>query len=176
MLPAALLALGAVSACTSTSSVTPTASAPAKSRVIIEQPWVRGTEGSQDASMSAAYFTVTNPGSSDVWVAGGQSPVAGMVQVHEMATVDGKMGMREAKDGIRVPAGGHEHFAPGGPHLMLMQLTKPLNVGDEVAVTVRFSDGSTQAVVAPVKKFTEEGDQYHTHASETPTPPAPSQS
>lgn len=168
LLPVAALVALSATACSSATPAAPAASAPAKAALTIEKPWVRGTEGAKDTTMTAAFMSIANPGDQDVRVVGAESPVAGMVQVHEMATVDGKMVMREAKDGVRVPAGGHEHLAPGGPHIMLMQLKQPLKVGDEVTVTVRFSDGTQQVVKAPVKKFTEEGDQYHTHEPATP--------
>ena len=49
---------------------------------------------------------------------------------------------------------------------MLMMLKKELPIGDEVTCTLKFSDGVTKEVKAPVKEFTEEEDHYH-----TPMPP-----
>ncbi|WP_460770816.1 copper chaperone PCu(A)C [Mariniluteicoccus flavus] len=176
--PRLLLALGLaalpLAACSNSTSAAPgataSASAPAQAAIIVEKPWVRSTEGSKDTSMTAAFMNLTNPGDKDISVTRAESAVAGRVEVHEMVTVDGKMVMREAKNGVVVKAGKHEHLAPGGPHIMLMQLKQPLKVGEEVTVTVHFSDGSQQVLKAPVKKFTEEQDTYHTHEASTPTP------
>jgi copper(I)-binding protein len=92
---------------------------------------------------------------------GAECADAGMVQVHEMVMQDGKMVMQEAKGGAVVPAGSHLHLAPGGYHVMLMMLKKPFAVGDQVALTLHFSDGRSLAVTAPVKEFVEEEDHYH---------------
>lgn len=136
-------------------------------RLSVESPWVRTTTGARDTTMTAAFLTVVNPGDSDVRLVGADCADAGMVQVHEMVTSGDSMVMQEAKDGLVVPAGSHLHLTPGGPHIMLMQLEKGFAVGDQVALTLRFSDGSTLAVTAPVKEFVEEEDHYH---SPSPTP------
>ena len=82
--------------------------------------------------------------------------------------VDGQMVMKKSEDGIVVPAGKHEHLAPGGPHIMLMGLTRELPAGsEELACTLTFDDGQTIDILAPVKEFTEEQDTYHTHAPGT---------
>lgn len=129
--------------------------------VTIEDPWVRATSGTEDPTMTAAYLVVDNETEEDVTLEGASSPAAGTVQLHEMAEVDGSMVMREAPDGIVVHAHGGQLLQPGGYHLMLMDLARDLAPGDEVELTLRFSDGSTHEVTAPVKAFTEEGGHYH---------------
>ncbi|MCA0296424.1 MAG: copper chaperone PCu(A)C [Actinobacteria bacterium] len=138
-------------------------------RLSVEGPWVRTTTGARDATMTAAFLTIVNPGDADVRLVGADCADAAMVQVHEMVMADDKMVMQEAKDGLFVPAGSHLHLTPGGPHIMLMQLRTGFAVGDQVALTLRFSDGSTLAVTAPVKEFVEEEDHYHS-PSPTPSP------
>lgn len=117
--------------------------------------------------MTAAFMSLTNPGNADIKLTSATSPAAGMVQLHEMAMKDGKMVMQEKAGGINVPAGSHAHLAPSGDHVMLMQLTKALKPGDEVPVTLKFSDGTSHDLTVPVKAFTEEEEHYH--PSETPT-------
>lgn len=135
--------------------------APEQPKLSVESPWVRTTTGAKDATMTAAFMTIVNPGDADVRLVGAECADAGMVQVHEMVMQDGKMVMQEAKGGAVVPAGSHLHLAPGGYHVMLMMLKKPFLVGDQVALTLRFSDGRSLAVTAPVKEFVEEEDHYH---------------
>lgn len=147
-----------------TSGVTPTPAA--EGQVIVEKPWVRSTEGATDTAMSAAFADLSNPGDADVNLIGAESEVAGMVQLHVMETVDGKMVMKQT-DKVTIPAGRHEHLAPGGPHIMLMDLRAQLVVGEEVPITLTFDNGQKTRITAQVRKFTEEGDQYHTH----PAPP-----
>lgn len=151
----ALLSLLALVGC----STTPAATAPG---VIIENPWVRTTDGAKDMTMTALFASISNPGSTDITLTSADcSEVAGMTQIHEMVMVDGKMVMQEAKGGAVVPKESHLHLKPGGFHVMLMKLKKALPVGTEVSCTLSFSNGETKSVKAPVKVFTEEEDHYH---------------
>jgi copper(I)-binding protein len=54
--------------------------------------------------MTAAFMSLTNPGTAEIKLTSATSPVAEMVQLHEMATKDGKMVMQENAGGIVVPA------------------------------------------------------------------------
>lgn len=169
-LAAALLALGlagALAGCGTESDdpvadPTQSAATDAPSAVLtVQDPWVRATTGTEDPSMSAAFMTLTNDGESDLTVTGASSPVAGMVQLHEMAMVEGEMVMREVEDGIVLEPGVGQLLQPGGMHVMLMELTDELAPGDEVEFTLELSDGSEVEVTAPVKEFTEEEGHYH---------------
>ena len=123
------------------------APAPSAASMLVESPWVRTTTGAKDKSMTAAFLTIVNPGTADVRLTSAECADAGMVQIHEMVTVEGKMVMQEAKDGAVVPAGSHLHLVPGGYHIMLMNLTKEFAVGDQIALTLHF-DGGLPAVTA----------------------------
>ncbi|WP_232828063.1 copper chaperone PCu(A)C [Kribbella monticola] len=138
--------------------------------VLVEDAWVRATAGAKDTSMTAAFMSLTNPGSADVKLTSATSPVAGIVQLHEMAMKDGKMVMQEKAGGITVPAGSHAHLAPSGDHVMLMGLKQALRPGDEVPLTLKFSDGSSHDLTVPVKAFTEEEEHYHPTPTPTSTP------
>jgi copper(I)-binding protein len=173
-LTAATAAVVALAACATETprarpTATPTPSAAAvPAKVIVEDAWVRATTGTKDRSMTAAFMTLTNPGEKAVVLTSATSPVAGMVHLHEMAKAGGRTVMREKAGGISVAAGSHQHLRPGGLHVMLMDLKRPLKAGDEVAVTLAFSDGTKQALTVPVKKFTEEEEHYHPSPSKTP--------
>ncbi|MGC4941221.1 copper chaperone PCu(A)C [Kribbella sp. DT2] len=136
--------------------------------VLVEDAWVRTTAGAKDTTMTAAFMSLTNPGGAEIKLTSATSPVAGTVQLHEMTMKDGAMVMQEKAGGIAVPAGSHAHLAPSGDHVMLMDLKQPLKPGDEVPLTLKFSDGTTHDLTLPVKNFTEEEEHYH--PSETPTP------
>ncbi len=135
--------------------------------VLVEDAWMRATVGTKDTSMTAAFMSLTNPGSADIKLTSATSPVAGTVQLHEMAMKDGKMVMQEKTGRIIVPAGSHTHLSPGGDHVMLMGLKQALKPGDEVPVTLAFADGTSHDLNVPVKAFTEEEEHYH--PSETPS-------
>lgn len=167
---AAVLALG-LSGCSDDRETTatdhtgqePGTDAPAKaSAVSISEPWARGTVGSDDPSMSAAFMLIDNNGDEDVVLQSVASTVAERTELHEMAMVDGDMVMRRVEgDGITIEAGGDMLLQPGGYHVMLMDLTEELVPGTEIELTLSFSDGSTQTITVPVKEFTEEEGHYH---------------
>lgn len=140
----------------------PAAEAPG---VLAADPWVRTTDGAEMPEMTAVFVSLTNPTKDDrVLKSADCGDVAASTELHVMEKVDGQMVMKKSEDGIVVPAGKHEHLAPGGPHIMLMGLTRELPAGsEELACTLTFDDGQTIDILAPVKEFTEEQDTYHTH-------------
>lgn len=129
--------------------------------ITIADPWVRATKGSEDPSMTGAFMVLENPRSEDVTLVRVTSPIADMVQLHEMAMIDGEMAMQEVTGGLVIPAGADLELKPGSFHVMLMGLTGRLSAGDEVNLTLEFSDGSTEEFLVPVKAFTEEEGHYH---------------
>lgn len=136
--------------------------------VLIEDAWVRATVGAKDPSMTAAFMSLTNPGNADIKLTSATSPVAGMVELHGMASKDGKLVMQKKAGGVNVPAGSHAHLSPGGDHIMLMNLEQALKPGDELPLTLKFSDHTTRDLTLPVKTFTEEEEHYH--PTQTPSP------
>jgi len=122
-------------------------------QVAVSDPWVRATVASQKAS--GAFMTLTAP--RDTRLVAASSPVAGVVEIHEMAMRDNVMRMR-AIDALALPAGKAVKLEPGGYHVMLMQLKGPLNAGDTVALELVF-EGTDKAretvqVQAPVRALT----------------------
>ncbi len=114
-----------------------------------EQPWARATAPQQ--KVGGAYVTLTSP--ADDRLLGASSPVAGRVEVHEMTMDGGVMRMREQKDGLALPAGKPVALAPGGYHIMLMDLQKPLVAGQVIAVQLRFQHAAPldlEVKIAPV--------------------------
>ena len=158
LLPALVLAL---TGCGDESEPAAAARGAHTGAVTIEDPWVRATTGTEDPTMTAAFLVIDNETEEDVTLESATSPAAPMVQIHEMAEVDGETVMREAEGGVLVRAGGGQLLQPGGYHLMLMRLEDELAPGDEVDLALSFSDGTTLEVTAPVKEFTEDGGHYH---------------
>ncbi|GAB3622425.1 hypothetical protein GCM10027418_05070 [Mariniluteicoccus endophyticus] len=152
------LAVCGLSACGAAPRSDSSAAAPAAiatpATMVVEKPWVRSTEGSADPARTAAYMNLANRGDVEVAVVAADADVAQCSEIHLMWP---DKSMYVAPDGVRVRARDDVHLAPGGPHIMLIGLTRPLPVGDEVTFTVRFSDGTQQVVRAPVKRFTADG-------------------
>lgn len=135
--------------------------------IVISEPWVRATEGTEDPSMTAVFMAIRNNTDQDLTLVSATSPGIEMVQVHEMVQGDdGHMVMQEAENGVMIRAGKEQMLMPGGYHVMLMGLADPIAPGDELEVTLTFSDGTTKTITAPAKEFTEEEGHYHTHEGE----------
>lgn len=136
--------------------------AAAQAEVTVTEPWVRGTVPSQRAS--GAFMGLKS--SSDVRLVGASSPAAKIVEVHEMSTSDGVMRMR-AIEGLPLPAGKTVELKPGGHHVMLIDLVKPLLPGEQVPISLTFvgADGrkSTVEVKAMVRDLTSRGSSAHKH-------------
>ena len=119
-------------------------------QVTVKDPWVRGTVAGQNATGAFMQLS-SNADTSLVAVA---SPVAKVVEIHSMTHEGGVMKMR-AVSALPVAAGKPVDLAPGGYHVMLMDLVQPLKEGDKVPLTLTFADKSgkktTQEVTASVR-------------------------
>lgn len=148
----------ALTGCAGSPAADPTPSqVPAGESVTIDDAWVKAV----DEGMSAAFGTLVNAGDQDVTVVSATTGAADHVELHETVKgASGEMVMREADGGFVIPHGGSFPLEPGGHHIMLMGLTGPLKAGEEVTVTVTFSDDSTAEFTAPVKDFTGANEDY----------------
>ena len=102
----------------------------------IDQPWARATAPSAPAG--GGFLKITNTGTTPDRLISASSPAAGLVQVHEMKMDGSVMRMREVEKGLEIPAGGSVTLAPGGYHLMMMELKGALKQGSKVPVTLVF--------------------------------------
>jgi copper(I)-binding protein len=113
--------------------------------VTFSHGWARATPSG--AKVGAVYARLSNPGVHRVTISGIHSVVAHSAQVHETREVDGMMRMRHV-DPLALAAGATIDLAPGGMHLMLMGLTKPLTAGMTFDVIFDLADG--QQLTLPV--------------------------
>lgn len=103
-------------------------------------------------TLSAGYFSMSNPQSVDISLLAVSSPAFGKVELHQHVMQDGMMRMM-AVDQITVPAGKTVHLQPGGLHLMLFKPTAELVLGTSLTLHLQWSDGSTQSVQATVTRI-----------------------
>jgi copper(I)-binding protein len=101
--------------------------------VSVKDAWIRGTVQGQSAT--GAFMELT--GKSNARLVGVASAAAKTVEVHNMKVENGVMKMFPV-EGIDLPAGKPVKLAPGGYHVMLMDLQKPLNAGDRVPLKLTF--------------------------------------
>jgi copper(I)-binding protein len=104
--------------------------------LVISQAWSRATPGG--AKIAGGYLTIENKGSTPDRLVGGAGEVAAKVELHEMAMNNGVMTMRPLDKGLTIEPGKPVKLAPGGLHLMLIDLKNPLKQGDKVPLTLEF--------------------------------------
>ncbi|TCI00308.1 copper chaperone PCu(A)C [Roseococcus sp. SYP-B2431] len=95
------------------------------------------TRAAGQGGQGAGFVTIRNSGAEADRLVAASSPAATRVELHTSLREGDVMRMRPVEN-IPVPAGGSVTLAPGGLHLMLLGLTRPLAVGQTVPVTLRF--------------------------------------
>jgi len=135
--------------------------ASAAAQVAISDPWVRATVPQQRAA--GAFMEIKAEQS--VRLVGGRSPVAGTVEIHEMAMDGGVMKMR-AIPGIDLPQGQTFSLKPGGHHVMLIDLKQQIKPDDIVPITLDFVgvDGKKHSLEIKAKGRALSGAMPHGHA------------
>jgi copper(I)-binding protein len=118
-------------------------------QIIIKDAWIQ--EGPPSQKVAAAFLVIENQGAADIALLSAKADVAGAVELHKMEAAGEVMKMRRL-DLIPVPAGGRAELQPAGLHLMLVGLSKPIRQGDEVSVTLQFSNSAQKTFRVPVRK------------------------
>jgi copper(I)-binding protein len=104
---------------------------PAAAQVTVTDPWIRGTVPQQMAT--GAFMQLKS--AQDAKLVEARSPVAGVVEIHEMKLENNVMRMR-AVPALELPAGRMVELKPGGYHVMLMDLKQQMKEGEVVPVTL----------------------------------------
>jgi copper(I)-binding protein len=87
------------------------------------------------ASVAAAYLTITS--GKPLKLVKAESPFAKTVEIHNMSMKDGVMEMR-AVDAIEIPSNTTVSLKPGGYHIMMIKIAKPVKSGDAVPLKLTF--------------------------------------
>lgn len=93
------------------------------------------------ASVAAGYMRITNGDGEARRLVSGSTAVAERVEIHTMSMDGGVMRMRPLPDGLAIAAGETVELKPGGLHLMLVGLKRPLVQGESVPLTLLFDGG-----------------------------------
>jgi len=123
--------------------------ASAQAPITVTEAWVR--EPVPGRAVTAAYAVVDNPAKTEISIVSASSEVAVTAELHEMAVSGDMMKMQQVKE-IKVPAAGRVELKPGGYHVMLFDLKKPLKEGDVVPLVLTTSGGAKVNVTAKVRK------------------------
>ena len=115
--------------------------------VQITAAWARATPGGAQAA--AAYVTLESAAGDRL--TGAATPAAQKAEIHLMTMDNGVMKMRQV-DGVDLPPGQKVTLKPGGYHIMLTGLAKPLEAGQSFPLTLDFAKAGERQVTVSVQK------------------------
>lgn len=122
----------------------------------VKDPWVKTAA----SGMSAAFGVLVNTSGTDLVIVSATSSASPKMELHEVATVEGKMVMRPKDGGFIIPANGSHELKPGGDHLMLLDVATAVKPGDQVSFTLTLADGRTTSFTAVGKDFAGGNETY----------------
>lgn len=129
--------------------------------IVIETPWTRATPGG--ARVAGGYMRLTNTGTEPDRLIGGSSEMAGRFEVHSMV-MDGTVArMAPVEGGLEIPPGESVELAPGGYHVMFMDLERPLTQGETVTGTLVFERAGTIEITWEVAAMGVRSPDGHGH-------------
>jgi len=99
--------------------------------VSVSQAWTRATVPGQ--KVAGVYLDIRSDEAARL--TGVRSSAAESAEIHSMSNDNGVMRMRHLSR-LDLPAGQTLHLAPGGNHIMLLDIKRPLRAGERVALTL----------------------------------------
>ncbi len=128
----------------------------------IENAWVRAMPPGQPNT--AAYLSVKNGGDRALQITGAYSEPHARVEMHTSVEVDGMVTMEQLKQ-VTVAPGQAIHFAPGGMHLMMLDLQKMPAPGEQVKLCLNLQSGASVCAQAEVRRVAPSLDDktHHNH-------------
>ena len=117
--------------------------------LVFENVWIRAMPPFHPNS--AGYFTLTNNRDTAIAIVSASSNVSEETELHQTRKIDGLMRM-EPLDGLAVAPGERVELAPGGTHLMLLELAYRLVPGDDVVLCLKLASDEVVCTPADVRK------------------------
>ena len=119
------------------------------SPVRIENP--QAAETPPGAKTGAVYLDIVNTGSADRLLGAEAGDVAGHIELHTTLLEGNMMRMRKV-EAIDLASGATTSLKPGGLHIMLIEMKKPLQAGQDFPLTLRFEKAGVMQVSVPIRK------------------------
>ena len=117
-------------------------------KVEISGAWARiGLEGGN----SAVYFTIVNKEGRDLRLVGAETNVTPVAELHRTAVGSDQVMRMELVPEIEIPAGAAATFEPGGLHVMLIGLQKPLFEGEDILLRLLFEGYDPLSIAVGVR-------------------------
>ena len=126
----------------------------------VEGAWAR--ESPPTVTNGAAYMTLVNTGKETDRLIDASGEVSAAVELHTHLMEGGMMKMRQIK-AIEVNPGKPTALGPGGLHIMLIDLKKPLVAGQTFPLRLRFEKAGEIPVEVTVRKMDLGEGAEHSH-------------
>jgi copper(I)-binding protein len=107
-----------------------------KGTIAVRHPWSRATP--PGATVGVGYLEIRNSGREADRLTGATTPAAEHVELH-VTQRDGEVAKMRKVETVEIPARERFVLRPGGAHLMLVGLRKPLAKGERIPLTLRFA-------------------------------------
>jgi len=139
------------------------AAAAMASEVMVMNAYARAS-ATAVAKSGAVYLTIMNHGSEADRLIGVSTDVARLAHIHQTVEENGVASMR-AVDELEIPGHGEQALAPGGLHVMLFDLRKPLKEGSHFKITLEFERNGEVVVDVPVGGVAADSAEHAGHGS-----------
>jgi periplasmic copper chaperone A len=113
-------------------------------------PMLKSVDSKAGTGTGAVYAALVNAGKESDALVAAVSDAAEAVEIHESYQESGMMKMRPLAR-IDIPAGKSVEMKPGGYHIMLLNLTRDLEAGQVVQLTLVFQRAGKIPVTAQIK-------------------------
>jgi copper(I)-binding protein len=123
-------------------------------KLVIHNPTVKTTP--PGIANSVGYFHITNHSDKDITLINVNSDIADRTEIHQHTMANGLMKMQKI-DTLVMPAKSTINFEPGSYHIMFINVNQAIVEKQQVELTLSFSDGSSQIIMALAeeKKWTQ---------------------
>lgn len=122
------------------------------------ETWAKAAE----KGMSAAFGTLHNAGESMLELERVTDLSTNtVIEIHDTEGQGTKAVMKQHEGALQIKPGEDVVLAPGGTHLMFMDLKSPLVASQVSTLQLDFSDGSKAQVQFPIRNFSGANESYH---------------
>lgn len=116
----------------------------------VRHPWSRQTP--PGAKVGVGFMEIRNHGSNPDRLIAVSTPLAGRVEMHVTLRQGEVTRMRQARS-FEIPARARVQLRPGGAHLMLVDLARPLKKGERIPMTLRFEQAGEMQIELEVQEL-----------------------
>ncbi|WP_417364997.1 copper chaperone PCu(A)C [Glutamicibacter arilaitensis] len=126
------------------------------------ETWAKAAE----SGMSAAFGILHNNSGAPIALHKISNAQGDQIQIHEMRGTGNETTMAQLEGDLVIEPGKDAVLAPGGNHLMFMDLQKPLVAAQTTRLNLEFADGSSAEVDFPIRNFDGAKESYDEHAGD----------